>query len=255
MTNKHTLDEQLKNLKRYKLFGGKLPLPGDIDPASRFIRAASFLKTLPEPRNEREALAFLRGVMFRITSPFGSQDTSGSGSSNVGPTRWLILYDPTNRTIYFMGIANLNLFRVSLEDVDLQEGALVQHFDPMDSGLCGEMFRLPRLEMANNNQERQGTYDCTDQCCRPVPYSGLGFLGFRDRRYRTRRRPAKSSSRLPERESVSPSVLFAWRSSGTILHGGNRLLIDGRRLPCNSTDLRHTPGEKGRFEIDGRPFR
>jgi penicillin V acylase-like amidase (Ntn superfamily) len=44
---------------------------------------------------------------------------------------------------YFLGIANLNLFRVSLEDVDFQEGAPVQHFDPMAPGLCGEMFPLP----------------------------------------------------------------------------------------------------------------
>jgi choloylglycine hydrolase len=142
LTNEPTLDDQLKNLKRYKFFGGNVPLPGDIDPMSRFVQAASYLKTLPEPRNEREALVFLRGVMFRITSPFGSQDTSGSGSSNVGPTRWLILYDLTGRTIYFMGIANLNLFQVSMKNVDFEEGAPVLQIDPMAPGLCGEMFRL-----------------------------------------------------------------------------------------------------------------
>jgi hypothetical protein len=38
------------------LFGGTLPIPGDIDSASRFARAASFLKTLPEPKDYREAI-------------------------------------------------------------------------------------------------------------------------------------------------------------------------------------------------------
>ncbi|MFK5073457.1 linear amide C-N hydrolase, partial [Klebsiella pneumoniae] len=49
MTNEPPLAEQLVNVKRYKLFGGKEAMPGDIDPSSRFVRAASYLKTLPQP--------------------------------------------------------------------------------------------------------------------------------------------------------------------------------------------------------------
>lgn len=37
---------QLLGLTKSKLFGGKWALPGDIDPASYFLRAATFLETL-----------------------------------------------------------------------------------------------------------------------------------------------------------------------------------------------------------------
>ncbi|MFJ5487168.1 linear amide C-N hydrolase [Hansschlegelia beijingensis] len=54
MTNEPPLEVQLKNLKNYKLFGGPKSMPGDIDPESRFVRAASYLKTLPPARNAPE---------------------------------------------------------------------------------------------------------------------------------------------------------------------------------------------------------
>ncbi len=43
MTNEPPLQQQLENLAKYKPFGGKRTLPGDIDPASRFVRAATFV--------------------------------------------------------------------------------------------------------------------------------------------------------------------------------------------------------------------
>ena len=141
LTNEPTLDEHLEELKRYQPFGGELQIPCGIDPASRFVRAASFLKTLPEPLDEREALAFLRGVMLRAPTPFGAQDTSGSGSSNVGPTRWLVLYELTKRTIYFMGCANLNPFQVNLRNIDFNEQASMLQINPMNPELSGEVSR------------------------------------------------------------------------------------------------------------------
>lgn len=141
LTNEPTLDKHLEGLKEYQPFGGEAPLPGGIDPASRFVRTASFLKTLPEPLDEREALAFLRGVMLRAATPFGAQDTSGSGSSNVRPARWLVLYELTKRTIYFMGCANLNPFQVNLRNIDFNEQASMLQINPMSPELSGEVSR------------------------------------------------------------------------------------------------------------------
>lgn len=137
VTNEPTLDWHLQNLKRYKLFGGELPLPGDIDPASRFVRAACFLKTLPEPRDGAQALAFLRGVLFRVASPMGSQDTTGSTSPNLGPTRWLVLYDLSNRVVYFLAGVNLFPFQINLDELDFAQGAPMLQINPMDPELGG----------------------------------------------------------------------------------------------------------------------
>lgn len=61
--NEPTYDIQLNNLKRYKLFRGTLPMPGDFDSLSRFVRASSYLKTLPQPKDEIEAATDRKSVV------------------------------------------------------------------------------------------------------------------------------------------------------------------------------------------------
>ena len=85
MTNEPTLDEQLANLKRYKLFGGNLPMPGDVDPASRFVRATSYLKTLPKPANTYEAVSQLAGVARNVAVPFGATTHPAATPWTPGP--------------------------------------------------------------------------------------------------------------------------------------------------------------------------
>ena len=85
MTNEPTLEEQLANLKRYKLFGGSLSMPGDIDPMSRFVRASSYLKTLPKPADTREAVGQLAGIARNVSVPFGALDTSGGEATDTCP--------------------------------------------------------------------------------------------------------------------------------------------------------------------------
>ncbi len=78
MTNEPPLDVQLANLPRYKLFGGQLPMPGDIDPQSRFVRAASYLKTLPKPQDVRHAVAGAYAVIRNVAVPPGSRGYVGA---------------------------------------------------------------------------------------------------------------------------------------------------------------------------------
>ena len=141
LTNEPTLDEHLEELKRYQPFGGDLQIPGGIDPTSRFVRTASFLKTLPAPRDEREALALLRGVMLRAATPFGAEGFSGSGSPKVGPTRWLVLYDLANKVISFLAGTNLNSFQMYLSNLDFIENAKVLQINLMDPDLVEKVSR------------------------------------------------------------------------------------------------------------------
>jgi penicillin V acylase-like amidase (Ntn superfamily) len=87
MTNEPLYSDQLENLKKYKLFGGGLRLPGDTDPMSRFVRATSFLKTLPEPKNYVEAVAGVLSVTRTVMTPFGAEDTSGGDLEDAWPTQ------------------------------------------------------------------------------------------------------------------------------------------------------------------------
>ena len=88
MTNEPPLAWQLRNLKRYKPFGGQLALPGDIDPPSRFVRGSTYLSTLPKASSDDEAEANLYGVMKTISVPAGAQDYSGSSSEDTWVTLW-----------------------------------------------------------------------------------------------------------------------------------------------------------------------
>ncbi len=88
MTNEPELSWQLRNLRRYKPFGGSLPLPGDIDPPSRFVRASAYLRTLPQAKGAIQAEADLAGLMKTVSVPAGAQDYSSGDSEDTWVTLW-----------------------------------------------------------------------------------------------------------------------------------------------------------------------
>lgn len=88
MTNEPGLNWQLNNLRRYRPFGGNLPLPGDIDPPSRFVRASTYLSTLPKAATVSEAEANLYGVVKNIAVPVGALDYSSGDSEDTWVTLW-----------------------------------------------------------------------------------------------------------------------------------------------------------------------
>lgn len=139
MTNEPFLDEQLINLKRYKLFGGDLALPGDIDPASRFVRASTYLKTLPEPKNEVEAIAGVASVIRSVMVPFGAIDTTGTELFDTWPTLWETFADLTHLAYYFSATTNPYIIWVELKNFNLKAGAPVLALDPRDPALLGDI--------------------------------------------------------------------------------------------------------------------
>jgi penicillin V acylase-like amidase (Ntn superfamily) len=139
MTNEPSFDIQRKNLRRYRLFGGKLPMPGDIDPMSRFVRASSYLKTLPKPATPREAVAGALSVLRNVAVPFGAHDTSGGDSTDTWPTLWGTLADLTHLTFAFQSTKGANLYWVDLGKVNTAEGAPIVDVDAYDINLSGDI--------------------------------------------------------------------------------------------------------------------
>lgn len=139
MTNEPAFSVQRKNLQRYKLFGGKLSMPGDIDPKSRFVRASSYLKTLPKPASLREAVAGAYSVIRNVAVPFGAHDTSGGDSSDTWPTLWASLADLSNKVYFFQSTKSANLFWVDLSRLNVAEGAPVVDVDAYDVNLSGDI--------------------------------------------------------------------------------------------------------------------
>ncbi len=141
MTNEPAYDIQMKNLQKYQGFGGKLPLPGDPDPLSRFVRASAFLKTLPVPKNQLESIAGVLSVMRTDMVPFGAVDTSGNETEDAWATRWVTVADLTNKVYYFNSTSAPNIIWIDLNKVDFAEKAPVLKIDPTDIHLEGDVVK------------------------------------------------------------------------------------------------------------------
>ena len=94
VTNEPPLTEQLENLRNYAGFGGDLPLPGDVDPASRFVRGRYFLDHMPEAADADEALADAVSVIRSMSVPFGAP----SEPFGTYPTWWISAGDLVSGT-------------------------------------------------------------------------------------------------------------------------------------------------------------
>jgi choloylglycine hydrolase len=138
MTNEPAYQIQIENIKNYAYFGGKLPLPGDMDSMSRFVRLSAFLQTLPKPSSYQEAVAFTTGVIRTAQVPFGAHDLLGE----VWPTRWLTVSDLTNQIYYIHSTQNSSIAWIDLKKIPFKtlSGKLeIQLHNP----LCqGEIFHL-----------------------------------------------------------------------------------------------------------------
>jgi len=145
MTNDPTYDKQLRRLKQFSGFGGKRALPGTTEAAARFVRAAYFLKNLPEPKTEREAVAEVLSVMRNVAQPFAPVNLEAlkRGEPHTSPTRWRTIAD-LNRGIYFYESSlNPGILWVKLSELDFSEGSPIKRFSlPNDLDKVGDVSKL-----------------------------------------------------------------------------------------------------------------
>lgn len=144
MTNEPTYDKQIANLAKYKAFGGRLSLPGDIDPLSRYVRAA-FLKTLPPPSNERDALTGVAAVIRTASVPPGAKDRSGNEeATDTWVTLWTTFANATAKRYYFQASNASSGYWIDLTSLNLNAGAPTYTIDAYDHALSGDITsRLP----------------------------------------------------------------------------------------------------------------
>lgn len=141
MTNSPPFDEQLKNLRQFRGFGGEKPLPGTTQASDRFVRGAFYLKNLPEPKDNKECIAGVLSVIHNVAQPFGTADPV---RPNISATRWQTVCDLTNLVYYFGSATSLSTIWVKLGDLDFSEGAATLKLDlvsvPDRTGDCSKQF-------------------------------------------------------------------------------------------------------------------
>lgn len=138
MTNDPTYDEQLANLSRYDFTNPtrQTPLPGNVDPQDRFVRASYYLRVMPEPKNEREAIASILAIARNVSVPFGAPNKKPGSLYN---TEYRTAIDLTKRRYFFELTTAPNVIWMELDRFNLQVGAPVRILDPDNLALSGDV--------------------------------------------------------------------------------------------------------------------
>lgn len=137
MTNDPTYDEQLALLaeKDFSNPSSDMPLPGNVKATDRFQRAAYYRAMLPEPKNEREAIAGILAIARNVSVPFGAP-YAGFGIYN---TEYRTAINLTDRRYFFELTTAPSVIWADLDAFDLEPGAPVMVLNPDDVDLAGNV--------------------------------------------------------------------------------------------------------------------
>ena len=135
MTNSPHYDQQIALNTYWKQVGGLQFLPGTNRAADRFARASFLLEAIPrepDPRYIRgvpgqkyefQAVASTLSVLRSVGVPLG---ITTPGQPNISSTIWRTVVDHKNRVLLFDAATAPSAFWVSLDKLDLREGAPVK---------------------------------------------------------------------------------------------------------------------------------
>src|SRR5262249_37351621 len=137
MTNDPTYDEQLALLKKldFSKPSSHTPLPGNVRATDRFQRAAYYAALLPEPKNEREAIAAVLAIARNVSVPFGAP-WMGLGIYN---TEYRTAINLANKRYFFEFTTSPNVIWADLTKFDLSPGAPVMMLNPDSVDLSGDV--------------------------------------------------------------------------------------------------------------------
>lgn len=137
MTNDPPYDQQLALLEELDFSNpsSDTPLPGNVKPTDRFQRIAYFSSMLPEPQNEREAVASALAIARNVSVPFGAP-YKGFGIYN---TEYRTVMNLSELRYYFELTTSPNVIWADLSEQDLEEGSPVQVLDPNNIELSGDV--------------------------------------------------------------------------------------------------------------------
>ena len=140
MTNDPSYPEQLAYRAQFNFDGAtrQTPIPGNVDPTHRFVRADYYRQMLPEPKNDREAIAAILAIARNVSVPFGAPNRVPGSLYN---TEYRTAIDLTNRRYYFELTTSPSVIWTDLSKFDLAAGSPVLLLDPDDITLAGDVTK------------------------------------------------------------------------------------------------------------------
>ena len=137
MTNDPTYDQQLALLQKqdFSKPSSDMPLPGNVNPRDRFQRAAYYMALLPEPKNEREAVAGVFAITRNVSVPFGAPYES----FGIYNTEYRTVMNLSDKRYYFELTTSPNVIWADLLKMDTSAGAPAMELNPEDIALSGDV--------------------------------------------------------------------------------------------------------------------
>jgi penicillin V acylase-like amidase (Ntn superfamily) len=137
MTNDPTYDQQLALLQKqdFSKPSSDMPLPGNVNPRDRFQRATYYMALLPQPKNEREAVAGMFAIARNVSVPFGAPYES----FGIYNTEYRTVMNLTDKRYYFELTTSPNVIWADLTKMDGSAGAPVLVLNPDDIALSGDV--------------------------------------------------------------------------------------------------------------------
>lgn len=137
MTNDPTYEEQLELLAQHDFSHptGSTPVPGNVNAVDRFQRAAYFSGLLPEPADERQAVAAVMAIARNVSVPFGAPYED----FGVYNTEYRTVCDLTNRTYFFELTSSPSVLWAQLDGLDISAGVQPHAVNPYDESLAGDV--------------------------------------------------------------------------------------------------------------------
>jgi len=137
MTNDPPYDQQLAMLKQldFSKPSSDMPLPGNVNPRDRFQRAAYYLAMLPQPEDEREAVAGVFAIARNVSVPFGAPYKN----FGIYNTEYRTVMDLSDKRYYFELTTAPNVIWADLTKMNLAAGAPVTVLNPNDIALSGNV--------------------------------------------------------------------------------------------------------------------
>lgn len=137
MTNDPTYAEQLALLSKLDFSHptSDMPLPGNVNPRDRFVRADYYLSLLPAPRDEREAVAGVFAIARNVSVPFGAPYKD----FGIYNTEYRTVMNLSAKRYYFELATAPNVIWADLAQMNLAPGAPTLALSPNDIALSGDV--------------------------------------------------------------------------------------------------------------------
>ena len=114
------------------------PLPGNVSPEDRLIRATYFLALMPQPKDEEQGIASILAIARNVSVPFGAPYKPQEGMA-VYNTEYRTVINLRDRQYFFELTTRPDVAWIDLMKFDLTPGAPVMVFNPYQGNMNGEI--------------------------------------------------------------------------------------------------------------------